>query len=88
MAHATYDSGVAHIFNQGSWCYAQDQNIIMANMCYVGVLKEKIDVSHGGLRLVVMRCSWIPINTYGNAIMKQDEYGFWMVNHGRRCLDM
>jgi hypothetical protein len=33
---------------------------------------------------VVMRCSWIPINTHGNAITKQDEYEFRMVNHGQR----
>jgi hypothetical protein len=76
MAHATYDSGVACIFSQGSWCSARDQNIIVANMHYVGVLKEIIVVSYGGLRLVVMKCSWIHVNTYGNAIMKQDEYGF------------
>jgi hypothetical protein len=88
MAHATYDSGVACIFNQGSQCFAQNQNIIMANMHYVGVLKEMILVSYGGLWLVVMKCSWIPINTHGNAIVKQDEFGFWMVNHGQKCLHM
>jgi len=57
----------------------------MTNMHYVGVLKEIIDVSHGRLHFVVMRCSWIPVNTRGNATVKQDEYGFWlMVNHGRK----
>jgi hypothetical protein len=76
MAHATYDSGVACIFSQGSWCSARDQNIIVANMHYVGVLKEIIVVSYGGLRLVVMKCLWIHVNNRGNAIMKQDEYGF------------
>jgi hypothetical protein len=53
-------------------------------MHYVGVLKYIIVVSYVGLHLVVMKYSWIPINTYGNAITKQDEYGFWMVNHGQR----
>jgi hypothetical protein len=43
-------------------------------MHYVGVLKEIIDVSHGALRLVVMKCSWILVNTHGNATVKQDEY--------------
>jgi hypothetical protein len=63
MAHATYDNGVACIFNQGNSCFAQDQNIIVANMHYVRLLKEIIDVSCGGLCLVVMMCSWIPITT-------------------------
>jgi hypothetical protein len=84
MAHATYDNGVACIFNQGSWCSTQDHNIIMANMNYVGVLKEIIVVSYGGLCHVVMRCSWILVNTCGNATMKLNEYGSWMVNHGQR----
>jgi hypothetical protein len=76
MAHATYDSGAACISNQGSWCFALDQNIIVANMHHVGVLKEIIVVLFGGLRLMVMRCSWILINTRGNVTMKQDEYGW------------
>jgi len=88
MAHATYDSGVACIFNQGSRCFAQDHNIIVANIHYVGVLKEIIVVSFGGSHLVVTRCSWILVKTHGNATMKQDEYGFWMVKHGRECLHM
>jgi hypothetical protein len=33
---------------------------------------------------MLMKCSWIPINTRGNAIMKQNEYGFWVVNHHQR----
>jgi hypothetical protein len=82
MAHATYDSGVACIFNQGSQCFTQDQNNIVANMHYVRVLKEIIGMSYGRLCCVVMRCSWILVNTCGNAIVKQNNYGFWMVNHG------
>jgi len=35
---------------------------------------------------MVMKCSWTPINTPSNATVKQDEYGFWMVNHGQRVL--
>ncbi len=54
-------------------------------MHYVGVLKEIIDVSHGGLRLVVMRCSRISVNSCGNVTVTQDDCRFWlMVNHGRR----
>jgi hypothetical protein len=46
------------------------------------MLKKIIDVSYGGLQLALVKCSWIPINICGNATMKQDEYGFLIVNHG------
>ncbi len=48
------------------------------------MLKEIIDVPFGGLQLVLMKCSWILVNTCDNATMKWDEYGFLMVNHGWR----
>jgi len=54
----------------------------VANLHYIGVLKEIIAMSYGGLQLTLMKCSWIPINTHGNATVRQDEYGFWVVN---RC---
>jgi hypothetical protein len=38
--HATYDSGVACIFKQGSCSFVQEMNIVMANLHYVGVLKR------------------------------------------------
>jgi hypothetical protein len=46
------------------------------------MLKEIIDVPFGGLQLVLMKCSWILVNTCDNATVKRDEYGFLMVNHG------
>jgi len=49
MMHATYDSGMAYIFKQGSRCSIQDRNIVVANLHYVGVLKEIIAVSERGL---------------------------------------
>ncbi len=48
------------------------------------MLKKIIDVSYGGSQLVLVKWSWILVNTCGNATMKQDEYGFLMVNHGQR----
>ncbi len=58
----------------------------MANLHYVGVLKEIIVMSYGGLRLVLMKCSWIPMNIHGNAIVRQDGYGFWVMNHRQKVL--
>jgi len=49
MMHATYDNGMAYIFKQGSRCSIQDRNIVVANLHYVGVLKEIIAVSERGL---------------------------------------
>jgi hypothetical protein len=81
--HATYDSGVACIFMQGSCSYVQDKNIVMANLHYVGVLKEIIVVSYTSQCVTFVKCSWILIHTQRNAaIVQQDEHGFWVVNHG------
>jgi hypothetical protein len=81
MVHATYDSEATSILKQSSWCFTQDRNIVVENLHYVSVLKKIIIVSYGGLQLVLMKCLWIPINTRGNAIVRQDEYGFWVMNH-------
>jgi hypothetical protein len=87
VVHATYDSGVVCIFKQSSWCFAWDRNIVVANLHYVGVLKEIISVSYGRLWFTLMKCLWIPINIRGiNATVRQDEYGFWVVNHHQRVI--
>jgi hypothetical protein len=75
--HATYDSGVACIFRQGSCSSVQDKSIVMANLHYVGVLKEIIVVSYTSQRVTFVKCSWILIHTQGNAAtVRQDEHGF------------
>jgi hypothetical protein len=83
--HATYDSGMACIFKQGSQCFTWERNIVVVNLHYINVVKINA-LSYGRLWLVLMKCSWIPINTCGNAIIRQDEYGFWVVNHCQRVL--
>jgi hypothetical protein len=44
--HTTYDNGIACIFIQGSHSFAQDHNVVMATLRYVGVLKEILVVSY------------------------------------------
>jgi hypothetical protein len=39
----------------------------MANLHYVGVLKEMIIVSYINQHVTLMKCSWIPIHTQWNA---------------------
>jgi hypothetical protein len=53
----TYDSGVACIFKQVSCSFVQDMNILMANLHYVGVLKEIIVMSYTNQHVTLMKCS-------------------------------
>jgi hypothetical protein len=54
----------------------------MANLHYVGVLKEIITVSYTNQHVTLMKCSWIHVHMQMNATtMQQDEHGFWVVNH-------
>lgn len=76
--HVVYDSGVACIFRQVSCSSTQDQNFVMGNLAYVGVLKEILVVDYVGLPMVMFKCSWIPSNTQGNTTIHQDEHGFWV----------
>jgi len=85
LAHATYDSGVACIFRHDSCSSVLDMNIVMANLHYVGVLKEIIVVSYIDQHVTLMKCSWMPVHMQGNVTtMRQDEHGFWVVNYKRR----
>jgi hypothetical protein len=60
--------------------FALCRNCVACN----GMLKEMIVESYISQRVTLMKCSWIPIHTQGNAtIVRQDEHGFWVVNHGR-----
>lgn len=61
--HLTYDSGVACIFKQVSCSSMRDWNMVMANLNYVGVLKEILVVDYLSLQLVLFKCFWILANT-------------------------
>jgi hypothetical protein len=65
-SHATYNYGVACIFIQASCSSIQDQNIIVADLQYVGMLKEIVVVNYSGLQLILFKCSWILANVCGN----------------------
>jgi hypothetical protein len=66
--HAAYDNGVTCIFKQVSRSFVRDKDIVMANLHYVGMLKEIIVVSYTNQRVTLMKCSWIHVHTLGNAI--------------------
>jgi hypothetical protein len=65
--HWTYDYGVACIFRQASCSSTRDENMVMVNLNYFGILKEILVVDYSCLLLVLFRCSWILANTRGNA---------------------
>jgi hypothetical protein len=74
--HMTYDSGVACIFKQMSHSSTRDKNMAMANLNYIGVLKEIMVVDYLSLQLILFKCSQVLANTQGNATICQDEHGF------------
>jgi hypothetical protein len=84
--HLTYDFGVACIFRQPSRSSTKDENMVMANLNYVNILKVVVD--YLGLLLVLFKCSWILANTQSNITIWQDEYGFWVVNFAHQLLPM
>jgi hypothetical protein len=88
LMHLKHDYGVACIFRLMSCNSTKDYNMVMANLNYVGVLKEMLVLDCFGLLLVLFKCSWIPANTQGNATICQDEYGFWVVNFVHNLLPM
>jgi hypothetical protein len=67
--HNMYDNGVACVFKQGSCSFVQDKNIVMANLHYVGMLKEIIIVSYTNQRVTLMKRLWIHVHTQGTAII-------------------
>jgi hypothetical protein len=79
---------VGYIFRQVSHSWTQDWNFVMGNLNYIGVLKEILVVDYACLPMVLFTCSWIPTNTQGNATIRQDEHGFWVVNLARRLPPM
>jgi hypothetical protein len=80
--HMTYDNGIACIFIQGSRSSARDRNVITTNLYYVGILKEILVVSYATMKRILF--SWIPSNLRGVQTIRQDQYGFWLVNYARR----
>jgi hypothetical protein len=83
--HLTYDLGVACIFKQESWSSMRDQNMVVAYLQYVGVLKEISMVAYSSLCVVSFCCFWNSPNMWGNArTICQDEHGFWLVNFARQ----
>jgi hypothetical protein len=80
----TCDSGVAATFSQSCRASTSDQNQTRANLEYIGWVDEIIAVDYGQFELLVLYCMWVHANkTRVWATMKQDEYGFIVINSDR-----
>jgi hypothetical protein len=80
----TCDSGVATTFSQSCRASTSDRNQTKANLEYIGWIDEIIAVDYGQFELLVLYYTWVHANKAGaQATMKQDEYGFTLINSDR-----
>ena len=76
---STCDSGVAAIFRQPCLSGRQDQNILNAELEYIGQISEIVELNYGRHCTVLLICEWVKANYRGrNAIVKKDKWGFTM----------
>jgi hypothetical protein len=80
----TQDNGtITSIFEQECVSGPNDQKPMVAKLEYVGWVEEILELNYGILNFVVLLCNWMKTNYIGSsATMKQDEYGFTIVNFG------
>ena len=80
----TVDSGVAATFFQNYRSSVHAKNLKAENLAYVGWVEELIAVDYSQYELVVLYYNWVMANIVGhNATMKQNYYGFSLVNCNR-----
>ena len=82
--HVSFDAGVAAIITQSCRSSRNDRNPVLADLQYVGIIKEILKVDYGHLKFNVLKCSWIKPDLAGERTIKQDMDGFWLVKHGAR----
>ncbi|XP_027103065.1 uncharacterized protein [Coffea arabica] len=72
----THNSGVTVNATTSSFASIRDQNSVLSELVYFGVLKNMIELIYGGCRVVLFECDWIS----NGSRMKQDTDGFTLVN--------
>ena len=84
---STCDSGVVATFSQSCRSSRKDKNHMLANVEYVGWVKEIIGVDYGKFELLLLYCKWVQATLIGpRATMQIYEYGFTLVNIDRTIL--
>ncbi|XP_027156247.1 uncharacterized protein LOC113757030 [Coffea eugenioides] len=72
----TQNSGVTVNATTSSFAGIRDQNPVLSELVYFGVLKNVVELIYGGRRVVLFECDWIS----NGSRMKQDADGFTVVN--------
>ncbi|XP_071940025.1 uncharacterized protein [Coffea arabica] len=72
----TQNSGVTVNATTSIFASIRDQNPVLSELVYFGILKNMIELIYGGRRVVLFECDWIS----NGSRMKQDADGFTVVN--------
>jgi len=77
----TCDNGIATTFGQRCVLGPNDRRPIIARLEYVGCTEKILELNYGVLKIIVLLCNWVKTNyNKSNATIKQDKYGFTLVN--------
>ena len=77
--HLSYDLGIAYIAQTTCRASSRDRSPVQADLKFVGVLRNIIQVSYGSITFNVMKCAWIQPNLVGRATMRVDEHRFLLI---------
>ncbi|MCO5609713.1 hypothetical protein L7F22_063945 [Adiantum nelumboides] len=85
----TFDSGVMAKFEQASRRRATDQNIMIAEMQYFGLLKEIINAYYRSFTILIFDVQWFKVIMEGpNATVRRDVSGFIKVDSTKPWSDL
>ncbi|MCO5583655.1 hypothetical protein L7F22_037568 [Adiantum nelumboides] len=85
----TFDSGVMAKFEQASRRRATDQNIVIAEMQYFGLLKEIINTDYRSFTILIFDVQWFKVIMEGpNATVRRDVSGFIEVDSTKPWSDL
>ncbi|MCO5566427.1 hypothetical protein L7F22_020104 [Adiantum nelumboides] len=85
----TFDSGVMAKFEQASQRRATDQNIVIAEMQYFGLLKEIINADYRSFTILNFDVQWFKVIMEGpNATVQRDVSGFIEVDSTKPWSDL
>lgn len=78
----TQNSGVVVSATTSSFASAKDENPSLGDVNYYGILTDIFELDYRGhFRVVLFKCDWVDINRRSG--IKQDEFGFTLVNFKR-----
>lgn len=77
----TCDSGVAAFFRRPCRSGRHNENLVEANLEYIGQILEIVELNYGRHCTVLLVCEWVKANYRGrSATVRKDEWGFTLAN--------